>query len=253
MKEMIRALLRRLGFIIVSRNNAATRYIENPPSCILDEILFRTFPDLHGLQFIQIGANDGRRADPIHRHVLTHAWTGVLVEPLLAYFEKLKENYATTAGLRFVQAALGVPAGQAEIFQLRPDLKNLPDWAWGLASLDIERVRTAAAELELDDHAIVAQSVPVITWRELLREGDVTRCDVLIIDTEGRDIPILRSAPLAELAPRVIQFEHGCSSKTERLAIYGDLLAMGFELATDGSDTIAFRPLNKVSPLERSH
>ena len=43
--------------------------------------------------FVQIGANDGFKADPIYLYVRKYGWKGILVEPVSYIFEKLKENY----------------------------------------------------------------------------------------------------------------------------------------------------------------
>ncbi|OAI42556.1 hypothetical protein AYO41_04065 [Verrucomicrobia bacterium SCGC AG-212-E04] len=239
-RSLIRSLLRRLGFLIITTGHNAARYVEDPPSDVFGGVLLRAFHSLEGLRFIQVGANDGLRADPIHRYVLRYHWTGCLLEPLPAYFQALRENYRSVTGLQFLNAALGSTTGRAEIFQLRPGQPNLPDWAWGLASLDRNRLLAAAAELNLDELSICSESVDVITWGELQRTGSVDRCDLLIIDTEGLDIQLLRMAPLAQLSPRVIHFEHACASSMDRLAIYADLLAMGYEISTDGGDTIAY-------------
>src|SRR5262245_48292496 len=58
--------------------------------------------------FIQIGANDGLRNDPIREFIVRDAWTGVLVEPLPDVFDLLKKNYSgrAAARLEFVNAAI---------------------------------------------------------------------------------------------------------------------------------------------------
>lgn len=46
------------------------------------------------VNFIQIGANDGLRNDPVREFIIRDRWQGILVEPLPAVFAMLQHNYA---------------------------------------------------------------------------------------------------------------------------------------------------------------
>jgi FkbM family methyltransferase len=240
-KSTLRSLARRAGLRVVSDRHQAVPYIDHGPVGAFDEIVLRLYPDPRGRRFIQIGANDGVRADPIRRYIQTCGWQGILVEPLPAMFRQLRENHAANPRLQFVNAAVDLTAGTRPLYHLSSGLTGLPDWAWGLASLDRERVRRAAGELGLDETAIVAETVPTLTWADLLDRFGPSPCDLLVLDTEGADIALLRAAPLARLRPRIIHFEHAGADRATRLAFYGELLDQGFELATAAGDTIAFR------------
>jgi len=58
------------------------------------------------IKFLQIGANDGLRNDPIREHILRNQWDGVLVEPIPGIFEILVNNYNKLPELEFVNAAI---------------------------------------------------------------------------------------------------------------------------------------------------
>jgi hypothetical protein len=45
---------------------------------------------------------------------------------------------------------------------------------------------------------------------------------------------------LATHRPRLIHFEHACCDVDEQLDFYRQLIALGYELATDGPDTTAW-------------
>jgi FkbM family methyltransferase len=49
------------------------------------------------LNFIQVGANDGKSENPLYRYILNYPWHGILVEPQPDIFGKLCENYAAIA------------------------------------------------------------------------------------------------------------------------------------------------------------
>jgi hypothetical protein len=125
------------------------------------------------------------------------------------------------------------------IHYFRPGIQ-VPDWAHGMATFDIDRLRSTAKELGRHEEDILHLEIRTVTWEDLLAAFGSTVCDVLVVDAEGYDIPILRAAPLDRWRPRVIQFEHSCSGAGERLAFYGELLRIGYEIASDGTDTVAW-------------
>jgi FkbM family methyltransferase len=238
--RLIQQTLRGLGLAVVRDHHAAVRYLDDPPQNVLDLVLLRTFPSLENLRFIQIGANDGLRADPIRNKVLRHHWSGLLMEPLPPLFAALQKNYAGCAGLEFINAAMDVVVGTRTIHFLRPGL-SVPDWANGLPTFDLPRLQRTARDLGWSEADLMHQEIRTTTWDELLRQFGDRRCDLLVVDAEGYDLTILRSAPLARWRPKVIQFEHGCATPEDRLRFYGELLALGYEIASDGPDTVAWR------------
>ncbi|MDO8541029.1 MAG: FkbM family methyltransferase [Opitutaceae bacterium] len=241
MKQFVKEIAQRLGYIVITHGHSAARYVLDPPAGVLDEVLLRVFPTLERRAFIQIGANDGVRADPIRRHIIGHAWTGLLVEPVPANFRALQRNYESRPGLTFLNAAVDREGGARTIHYLAPETRHVPDWFHGLASFDAEHLRRATREVPLPAEAFVSANVRTVTWPELLALFGPRRCDVLVIDTEGMDIALLRLANLSAWPPAVIVFEHGCVSRSDRLSFYGELLELGYELATAGADTVAYR------------
>jgi FkbM family methyltransferase len=228
-----------MGFVVVRTSHTGVRYLDNPPSGAFDQILLRVFENLDGLRFIQVGANDGIRADPIHRMVRLHRWRGVFVEPLPIYFEQLCRNYAGLPDLQFVNAAVDLEPGTRRIYQLRPNL-DVPDWAHGLPTFDLTRLQTVARTLGLSDTDIVSEEVRAVTWDDIRTTFGDHPCDVLVVDAEGYDITLLRAANLDRWKPRVILFEHGCATEADRLAFYGELIRAGYEISSEAQDTAAW-------------
>jgi hypothetical protein len=69
--------------------------------------------------FIQIGAYDGRKDDPIYELVQRNRWSGILVEPQPDIFERLKQNYASFSGLAFEQAAIVEEGTSFSLYKLK--------------------------------------------------------------------------------------------------------------------------------------
>ena len=249
MKSFLKQLLRRLGIAAVSANHAGVRYLDHPPGSIFESVLLRTFPDLHGLNFIQVGANDGRRFDPINPYVTHYAWRGVLVEPVPANFRHLQQTYAGNARLTLLQAAVDLQPGRRAVYHLSEDMPGpVPEWAWGLASFDRSHLLHTVKAQGWSEDVIAATDVPTLTWLDLWLKSASGNCDLLVIDTEGYDVTLLRAAGLAEHRPRLIHFEHTHVSPEERLDFYRELIALGYELASDAGDTTAWLPAGKLSP-----
>lgn len=194
-------LLNRIGLLCVRTNHPASHYLRHLPASAFETVLFRLFPDQQGLRFIQIGANDGRRADPLQIFIDKHDWSGIMIEPLS---------------------------------------KNFADWTRGLASFSRERVAQAASELGLPDTAIISEEIDTITWAQVWSEFGSRPCDLLTLDTEGYDLTLLRAASLSEHKPRIIHFEHACTTSEDRYAFYRELEQLGYEISTDGPDTTAW-------------
>ena len=66
--------------------------------------------------FVQIGAFDGVTADPIYHLVRRYGWRGVLVEPQVEAFERLKQNYSGQPHLQFFNVAIGTKDGEISLF-----------------------------------------------------------------------------------------------------------------------------------------
>jgi FkbM family methyltransferase len=242
MTTLLKRIASRAGLRVVSAGNAGVRYLDYPPRGPLDDALLRVFPSLSGLNFIQVGCNDGIRADPIRRYVQPCGWKGLMVEPVPGFFAELRRNYPGNTNLKFLNAAVAREAGTLPIYQIRPGLAGLPDWVQGLASLDRGRVLKAAAELGLPPDAVVAETVRTVAWADVLALFGDRPCDVLVIDVEGHDLEILRLADLGRLRPQVIQFEHACNERAAVIAFYSELIALGYEIATSGQDTVCHLP-----------
>jgi len=100
LKGLIRGMALRLGYDII-------KHVDMPksPFAVLDLVVGARVTAGRKPLLVQIGANDGVRADPVRHLILRHGLQGLLVEPLPDLFVQLQKNYA---GGRQVRLALGV-------------------------------------------------------------------------------------------------------------------------------------------------
>lgn len=244
-RKRVQSWLRRRGLVVVSSGHAAERYVEFPPHSAFDSVLLRTFPKLDELTFIQIGANDGTRADPLARYLGKCRWSGVMFEPSPRHFAALRALHGDNSRIRLRQAAVDRTAGRRVLFDVPSHLPGLPDWAHGLTSFDRDHVENGLRALGHHGVSPVAHPVDTVAWQDVWRELDGSRCDMVVIDTEGFDIQLLRMAGLAERLPRLIHFEHSCAPTADRFAFYRELIELGYDVASFEGDTTAslgFRP-----------
>lgn len=239
----IKCLLARLDLLICKKNHPAARYFQLRPVSGLNYALLRSFSSLNHLRFIQVGANDGSRQDPIVGLIRDFKWSGILVEPREPFIQSLKNRYAHRPEIRPVHAAITADCSHSTLYYINPAIPGLPDWTPGLATLDRERIRSACRDLGLSFEAVLEEKVPCLTWEKLLHDYGTEQTDVLVLDTEGFDVPLLNLWDWENRRPRVVHFEHACTAPDKYHDLVERLHRYGYESVTEGPDTTFFLPL----------
>ena len=197
--------------------------------------------------FIQVGANDGLRNDPIREFVVRDKWSGVFVEPIPAVFELLKSNYSyLNHGLHFLCAAVGNQGGGSlEIYAFCEEfLKSLPEEErlnyLRKASCDIEHVK----KFVRPQHAqhIVKTTVPVVSLSEIAADVLKTKAvDIVVVDAEGYEEKIIMGIDFKRLNPTAIFFESHHLRKQEQEHLFGYLGQHGYWMETIGGASVAVK------------
>jgi FkbM family methyltransferase len=219
------------------------------------------------IRFIQIGANDGVIADPLHPFIGAFGWSGAMVEPQPSVFtEKLEPLYRDNPHVQLINAAVGLKAGTMPLYVL--SFSN-DRWATGKASLDRsviqEAVDSGLVERLASRHGvqlpaiaedwIASIEVPVVTVAELLNIASIEDFDLLHVDTEGANAMIVQQFDFARLSVRIVQFEHFHLSDSDLEATCNHLSAAGFQLHANKMDILATRGVaigrTVMTPLSR--
>lgn len=243
--QLLRQSFARFGLLLQKTDHPAARYFHLLPDSGLAYGLHRAFDHLEGLNFLQVGANDGQRADPLLPLIEKFHWSGTLVEPRPVFVAALQHRHAHNPKLLIVQAAIAETSAERSIYYIRPEQPGLPDWAHGLATLDAERIATACRELGLPSSAIGEEKIRAMPWDALAPATALDAVAVLVIDTEGYDIPLLKLWNWQKWHPRVIHFEHACASAEEHFAILQQARQHGYEAVTERGDTTLFLPKHR--------
>lgn len=201
------------------------------------------------INFVQIGASDGLRRDPVREFVVGHGWSGLLVEPLPGVFELLKRNYRRVAEgrLTFVNAAIaGGPGGPLTFWTIAPEALDRVGLEARLgylrkSSLDREQVVQWVDGTTITEADVVDVTVPSLSFSRLLDEHwDERELHLVVIDAEGYDLALLQSIDFERRPPGAVLYESKHLGEGE--AIARELLeSHGYDVTRLGEDTAAVR------------
>ena len=216
-----------------------------PPAALLsplavDLTIAATFvATTRGSGFIQIGAFDGMTNDPIRQLVVDHGWTGVLIEPQRAMFERLRRSYSQCPRLVFLNAAIAAESGSTTLWKVRDDA-GAPAWTAQLASFDRDLVHAHLRPWPDLQGAVVGERVETITLDDAFDRAPAP-VELVQIDAEGFDGEIIRMLDLERHRPAIIRFEHRHLGRREHDAAIRKLVAHGYRIAVAEDDTLALR------------
>ena len=198
---------------------------------------------------IQVGANDGRMADPVYSVAKRNAWRGLLIEPHPAYFATLLERYRRRPGFQLLQIGISDADGVLPLYHLDNALMEaFPRWVHGSASVYrkrvVRQVRLACRKkaAEYDDSMVVCTDVPMRRLDAVLAESGVLQADLIVIDVEGHELAVMASVDLRSLGLRGMLVECNGSNKAQLPDYVAALNAAGLTVYLLGDDLCAFDP-----------
>ena len=189
--------------------------------------------------FVQVGANDGVRADPIHPFVDLFGLTGVLLEPQPDLFAALTRTYAHRPDLTLINAALAATDGTLTLYRVANAASS--DWTNGVATTDRATLLKHADRLPGLAERVEELVVPAIGLATLTKTANIAQVDLLQIDTEGFDYEALKIFDIPRTRPAIIHYEHKHLSRADWAASVALLLAAGYAVDYTFEDTLACR------------
>ncbi|WIY26306.1 FkbM family methyltransferase [Parasedimentitalea psychrophila] len=211
---------------------------------------------------IQVGANDGKMADPVFPYLSRDGWQGVMVEPHPIYFSELSALHRERPGLKLFNVAVSTEPGEMNLFHLNEAARDrYPHGLRGCASLNRDRMVDALRrghrrkKTEIQDDDIAVTTVPVRRLDDVLREAAVAEADILVIDVEGHEIQVLDSFDPAAMGFKMAIVE--CNGPDVKLEadIAERLNRAGLSVTRFGDDLIGIRdgaiqvPVESISGL----
>jgi FkbM family methyltransferase len=212
----------------------------------LDYVLAERVAHTRDFFFVQIGAFDGRRYDPLFAWVQAHRWRGVLVEPQPRFFSELVESYKGVDGLQFRRIAVGV-RNEIRPFYTVADGSGVPRDAGMIASLDRKTLLSHRRFVsDLDSH-LRSEDIECVALNDLLAEVEADHIDLLQIDVEGYDHELVRVLDIERFAPSIVRFEHLHLTRNQYEASIDRLIAYGYKVCIEETDTLAYRTSDSVT------
>lgn len=239
LKDAVQKLANRLGY----RISKIRRRPDVAPIDVLDLVIHDYLRRADQMYVVQVGANDGSRADPVNQYIRRYHWRGLLIEPQPRVFERLVQTYADEPQLAFEQCLVGREEGEQSLYTVRESADG-PSFRWtGLARLDRESLvaELAGEGFENPETFVEELRVPVATLNHLLEKHDVSHVDYLQIDAEGFDFEIIKTVDFERFGVPILQYEHFHLSEDDRIACMELLSRHGYRLAGVRGDTVAYR------------
>ncbi|MDX5385994.1 MAG: FkbM family methyltransferase [Alteromonadaceae bacterium] len=211
------------------------------------ELILLRYLERHGqcLTFIQIGANDGQRFDPIYEFVTSEnfKFSGLVVEPVPRFYRALKQVYCDQPGIKAINAAIHNDQSEATLYVVGEAYESkVPEWALGTASFNRDHV----IKPQVPEAYVEAIQVPCLSLSELMRQESIEHIDLLQIDTEGYDAEIVRSINFDKVRPAMIHFEHGMGDGVMTQVEFDELIVLfnknGYQVLPEKYDAVAFLP-----------
>jgi len=143
--------------------------------------------------FVEVGANDGRFVSSTYGLMLD-GWSGLCIEPNPVVYERLRKNIARFEKVKSVCCAASPERGPLRLFLGKEDPHGVYST---ISSEDSEWYR-----LHRDEAFVVVEGKPL---SEILAENDVPRSfSLLLVDTEGMDLEVLRTLDFEKYRPELI-------------------------------------------------
>ena len=155
--------------------------------------------------FIQVGANDGVSFDFLYDFVTVRNSRGVVIEPVLEYFNELVNNYQNYPNIIKINKAVHPSEKEILINRINPNaFEKYPDWVKGIASLDFEHHKKTG--INSDD--IIKEIVKADSLMNIINEKfKQSELDYFQVDTEGFDYEVIKMIDFKKIQPSIIKYE----------------------------------------------
>lgn len=168
-----------------------------------DEIIGLYFKDKGGSKYtvLDIGANDGMTFSN-SLALIQNGWSGVLLEPSISAFERLKKLHAKNIRVLCRNYGISIHSGLLQFWENQSYEEGGNDVSLLSTTIENELNRWG------DKVKFELKQAEFKTWIEFRREFPNKTFQCISIDTEGNDLDILRMIDLAEVGCELLCIEY---------------------------------------------
>lgn len=191
---------------------------------------------------VVVGAMDGVTHDRLFPHASRNKhWSGLLIEPVNSYFEKLTSNYANRENLIFENVAIASSSGEKEITVVDRDAITsgaVPAWCDGVSTFHPDSPVISQDGIR---EYTKTERVKCVTFAELAKKHSVDQVDILQIDAEGCDASIFKQIWQLGYRPKLICIEIVHISAEDLSEIKSTLIGARYLLSYESDDLVAIK------------
>lgn len=249
-KKFIKKNIQKFGYDIIQSKPCMTNLTKvktNAELNTLEVLVHLELCENEYFNFLHVGANDGKKSDPLYEIIKKYEISGILLEPVPETFERLKFNYANSVLVKNKKLILEnialTPEGESGdiYFYKFCDITQKDEGdLLGYSTTDKNKLIDIKESLGIDNKIskvkVGYESVPFF-----LNKRGLNNISLLVLDAEGMDIDILMSFLKYKNLPNIIYMEildQPCDKITETV---NELINNGYKIGGDQSDLIAYR------------
>lgn len=199
---------------------------------IYDKALHYIGQNIFNPYVVILGAMDGVSFDETRGYIAMYDWKGLFVEPMPDQFTKLCGVYEDNKRYICENVAISDYDGSIKMLRIKPEIINsgLVHPCFGGMSAVWPPKNGLGSE---GDRPVVEKygefiNVQCVTPETLFTRNNISKFDIISIDTEGHDFLILKNINLIKYNPKVIRIEYCNLSDTEKQESIEYLIKNGY-------------------------
>lgn len=190
--------------------------------------------------FVQVGGFDGTTDDPLYDMVMSYKWSGIIVEPMKEAFERLTQNYIKNKKCILEKVAIAGIRGERKFYSIKDTFNKLPYWTKQLGSFHREVILKHNKWVRDIEKYIIEENVSVVTFSDIFTKHNISKINLLCLDTEGSDFELLSSFDFNRYKPELVLFEHKHLNQEEKQKSFDVLEDKGYSFMHLPTDSLAF-------------
>lgn len=212
-------------------------------------LINKKFKGRDSFNLIQVGAHDGVKHDFLYDFLVIRKPSGILIEPIVDYYNSLCDNFKIFPNLIKLNIALHKNLKESIIYKVNPENeKDVPGWAPGSASFNKENL----TKQKIDEKFIIEEKVKCMTFMQAFNDNyKFGPVDLIQIDVEGYDFEVIKMIDFNVVDAKIVKFEHRNLSSEDYLESLELFRKHNYVVTMEGDDSIAYKVCPFVAKIYR--